>query len=303
MIVLKLIRPINLLLLALIQFFVEFGLINPILLTPNLSTLQFSLLCVSTLCIAAGGNIINDIYDVEIDLINKPSKVLIGTKISEKNAVRWYILFTGIGVCLGFYLANVIDRPGFAAMFVIISALLYLYASYFKGILLLGNIIISLLVSMSIILIGLFELIPNLEPDNVELYGSIFKIILIYALFAFQLNFIREIVKDIQDVNGDKQGRLNTLPIALGRKRAASIVFWIGILTTLSIIGYMYICLYNIKPLLLYFLIFVLAPLFYFSVQSWNAEKTKDFAFLSFLLKLIMFLGMCSLLLYRYITI
>jgi len=162
MVILKLVRPINLLLIALMQFFVEFGLIDPLVSTLNLSSFHFFLLCIATICIAAGGNIINDIYDVEIDLINKPDKVLIGTKISEKNAVRWYITFTVIGVCLGFYLANVIDRPGFAALFVIISALLYLYASYFKGILLLGNIIISLLVSMSIILVGLFELLPEL---------------------------------------------------------------------------------------------------------------------------------------------
>ena len=303
MVILKLVRPINLLLIALMQFFVEFGLIDPLVYTLNLSSFHFFLLCIATICIAAGGNIINDIYDIEIDLTNKPDKVLIGTKISEKNAVRWYITFTVIGVCLGFYLANVIDRPGFAALFVIISALLYLYASYFKGILLLGNIIISLLVSMSIILVGLFELLPELGPENLESYASIFEIILIYALFAFQLNFMREIVKDIQDINGDKQGGLNTLPIAIGRKRAATIVFWLGVLTTLFVIVYMYISIYNIKTLLLYFLIAVLAPLFYFCIQSWNAKKTKDFALLSNLLKLIMFLGMCSLLLYRFITI
>lgn len=302
MTLLRLVRPLNLLLIVGVQSLLQFGLIYPLNRSLNLDPFHFVLLCISTIFIAAGGNIINDIQDIEIDKVNKPNKVLIGKKISETNAVKWYISFTAIGVLSGFYLANLTGIPGFASLFVLISALLYLYTSYFKGILLVGNLIISLLVSMSVLLVGIFELVPFLSPDNFETYTSIFKIILAYAFFAFLLNFSREIVKDIQDINGDKKGGLNTLPIAIGRRRAMSIVFWLGVVTIAMVITFMYTFIYAYQPLLLYFLVAVLAPLFYFCIQAWNAEKQEDTTLLSNLLKIIMILGMCSLLLYRFIT-
>lgn len=302
MTLLRLVRPFNLLLIALVQFLLEFGLIYPFNQSVNLSLFHFGLLCLATIFIAAGGNIINDIHDVEIDRVNKPKKVLIGSKITEKNAVRLYILLTSTGVLAGFYLSNSIGFPGFSSIFVLISALLYLYASYFKGILILGNSIVSILISLSIIIVGLFELVPFLGSENFESYTALFKIILAYALFAFLLNITREIVKDVQDINGDKKGELNTLPIAIGRRRSLSIVFWLGVITTLSVVAYMYVYIYSIQELLLYFLIAVLAPLIYFCIQAWSAEDQKDIAMLSILLKIIMILGMCSLLLYRLIT-
>src|SRR5690554_5074464 len=100
-----------------------------------LSTTQFTLLVLATLCIAAGGNIINDLYDIEIDRVNKPNKVIIGKSISERTANNLFIVLNVVGVGIGFYLSNVIGRPGFSALFIAISALLYLYASNLKSIL------------------------------------------------------------------------------------------------------------------------------------------------------------------------
>ncbi|MCB0464798.1 MAG: UbiA family prenyltransferase, partial [Aequorivita sp.] len=130
---LQLIRYQNLLFIALAQVFIKYGLFQPFGIETTLNTFGFALLVIATLCIAAAGNIINDIYDIEIDKINKPNKVLIGKKISERSANRLYIALNVIGVAIGFYLANSIGRPGFAALFVVFSALLYLYASYLKG--------------------------------------------------------------------------------------------------------------------------------------------------------------------------
>ena len=121
---------------------------------------------------------------------------------------------------------------------------MYLYASYIKAMLLIGTILISILVATSLLIVGLFELLPAITPENLESQRSIFKIVLDYALFAFLLNFIREIVKDLQDINGDKNGGINSLPIALGRKRATNIVFALGVFTITSVIYYMYVYLY-----------------------------------------------------------
>jgi 4-hydroxybenzoate polyprenyltransferase len=300
---LKLVRYQNLLFIALAQIFIKYGLFPAFLIDVTLSAFNFSLLVFATLCIAAAGNIINDIYDVEIDKINKPTKVLIGKKITEHSANRLFIVLNVIGVTLGFYLANSIGKPSFAALFIIISALLYLYASYLKGMLVLGNLLISGLIAMSLIIVPLFDLLPAITPQNQASQLVVFKIVLHYALFAFFINLIREIVKDIQDVNGDKNCGMNSLPIALGRKRTSKIVFGLGAFMVLGIVIYMYEYLYNQQILLLYFLFAIVATLLYFCIKSWEAKTLKHYKFLSKLLKIIMFLGICSLPLFQFVIL
>ncbi len=292
---LNLIRYQNLLFIALVQILIKFSLFFALGADTVLNSFGFFLLLIATLCIAAAGNIINDIYDVEIDKINKPKKVLIGKKIPERNANRLFIILNIIGVAIGFYLSNSIGKPGFAALFIVFSALLYLYSSYLKGILIVGNLLVSFLVAMSLIIVALFDLLPAITMENQTSQSAVFKIILHYALFAFFINFIREIVKDLQDINGDKKGGMNTLAIALGRKRTITIVFALGVLLILGVVIYMYKFIYNHETLLLYFLFAIVAPLLYFCMKSWSAETQKDYGFLSNLLKIIMFLGICSI--------
>lgn len=285
------------------QVFVKYGLFKPLEIQVALSDFQFLLLVIATICIAAAGNVINDIYDMDIDAINRPTKLLIGRSISEKAASRIFIILNILGVAVGFYLANSIGKPGFAAIFIIISALLYMYASYVKGILLLGNLLISLLVAFSILIIGIFDIVPAITSEDKAGQLVAMQILLHYAFFAFFINLIREMVKDVQDINGDKNGGLNTLPIAIGSKRTAYIIFGLSVLTVLIVIVYMYIYLYDTQIIMIYFLIFIVAPLLYFCTKAWNPESEKDFAFLSMLLKIIMFLGMCSILLYKFVVL
>jgi len=296
---LHLVRYQNLLFIALVQVFIKYGLLEPLGVVTTLSTFGFLLLVTATVCIAAAGNIINDIYDVEIDKINKPNKVLIGKKIADRNANTLFIILNMIGVGIGFYLSNAIGKPGFAALFIGISALLYMYASYLKGMLLVGNLLVSALVAMSLLIVALFDLFPAITLENQATQSIAFKIVLHYAIFAFCINFIREIVKDLQDINGDKKGNMNTLPIALGRKRTVSVVFILGVFMVLGIVFYMYEYLYNEQILLLYFLFAIVAPLLYFCIKAWDAETQKQFSFLSKLLKIIMFLGICSIPLFQ----
>ncbi|MEM0518726.1 geranylgeranylglycerol-phosphate geranylgeranyltransferase [Aequorivita flava] len=300
---LNLIRYQNLLFIALVQIFIKFGLFIPFGATTVLDNLHFAFLVFATLCIAAAGNIINDLYDVEIDKINKPNKVLIGEKVSEKNANRLFIVLNILGVAIGFYLANSILKPSFAALFVAISALLYLYASYLKGILLLGNFTISILVAMSLIIVPIFDLLPAVTQQNQTTQATVFTIVLHYALFAFFSNLIREIVKDLQDINGDKKGGKNTLAIAIGRKRTVTIVFVLGVILVFGVVFYMYENLYNSQAILLYFLFAIVGPLLYFCIKAWDAKTTSNYAFLSALLKVIMFLGICSIPLYQFVIL
>ena len=300
---LQLTRPINLLLIALVQVLIKYSLFEPFNAVTALSDLHFSLLVIATISIAAGGNIINDIYDADIDRINKPKKVIVGKAISERNASTFYVILTTLGVGVGFYLANTIGKPVYATLFIGIAALLYLYATYLKTILLAGTILVSVLVAMSIIIVGLFDLVPVTNPSNQASQWEVFKISLEYALFAFIINFIRELVKDLQDINGDKNGGKSTLPIAIGRRRATTVVFALGAITTLSVIGYMYMFLYAYTSAVLYFLFLVVAPLLFFCIKSFEAEKTKHYALLSILLKIIMLTGMCAMLLYPFVIL
>jgi len=173
-----------------------------------------------------------------------------------------------------------------------------MYASYLKGILVVGNLLISVLVAMSLLIVGFFELLPAINTENQAAQLAAFKTVFAYSVFASLLTLLREVVKDIQDINGDKNGGLNTLPIALGRKRATTVVFALGVFTICCIVYYMYLYLYNVQYMVLYFLILIVAPLLYFSTKAWSAEQPKDYKRLSQLLKLIMFLGICSMWLY-----
>lgn len=285
------------------QILIRYGFFIPLEADLTLSDFLFALLMIATVSIAAAGNIINDIYDVEIDYINKPEKVIIGKKITEKNANYLFIILNVIGVGLGFYISNQIGKPEFSGYFVVISALLYLYATFIKSIPIFGNVIVSALVAFSLLIVGLFDLLPTINFLNQDYQSFIFGILLNYSFFAFYINLMREIVKDIEDIDGDKNGDLSTLPIILGRRRTSYIVFGMSIFAMFGTVYYIYIHLYNYTSAVVYFLLFTLAPLLYFSIKIWDAKNKSDYAFLSKLLKVIMLLGMCSILLYTFVII
>ena len=206
-----------------------------------------------------------------------------------------------IGVGLGFYVSNLIGKNGFFAIFVIISALLYVYASYLKQILIVGNIVISILVALSILIVGLFDLIPVLSPQNQNTQFAIFKIVMDYAVFAFLINLVREIAKDIEDIDGDYKAGMNTLPIAIGRDRASKVLFAFSLIPLLAVIYYMIIYLYKQPIAIIYFLMFIVGPLIYIVIKSFSAETKKHFHHISQVLKIIMLLGVLSLLLFQFI--
>lgn len=293
---LKLIRYQNLLLLIFMQLLFRYGFLNLQNITLALSDLQFGILVLSTVCIAAAGYIINNIFDKETDFINKKD-VIVGTSISETMAYNLYIGINVLGVGCGFYLSNAIEKPGFTLLFIIISGTLYLYASSLKQSLLIGNIIVAILTAVSVIIVGLFDLYPMITPDNQIHLGILFKILLDYALFAFLINFIREIIKDLEDVNGDYNLGMNTLPIALGVERTSKIVLVSTALITMYLFYYIYNYYFNNNLFFstLYSLITIIAPLIFFCIKLANAKISSDFKTLSFILKLVLLFGIISI--------
>ncbi|WP_299551093.1 geranylgeranylglycerol-phosphate geranylgeranyltransferase [Seonamhaeicola sp.] len=285
---------------ASVQLLIKYAFLGSFGVHTALSESGITILILATICIAAAGNIINDIYDVETDLVNKPDKVIIGKSISEKTAFTLFIVLNVLGVGLGYYLSYLVGKSAFFSIFVIISALLYVYASYLKQTLLIGNIVISVLVSLSVLIVGIFELLPNITPENQQLQLVYFKMILNYAIFAFMINLIREIAKDIEDIDGDYKAGMNTLPIAIGRVRASNILFALSLVPVLAVVYYVVYKIYQNQTAVIYFLAGVLAPLIYISIKAFGAKTKKHFHHMSNMLKLVMLLGMLSLLLYKY---
>lgn len=301
--ILNLIRWKNLGMIALMQYLIKYALLVPFGVEITLNGFGFSLLVLATLSIAAAGYIINDIYDVETDLVNKPDKVIVGKSVSEKTAYTLFIIFNVFGVLMGFYLSHLVGRSGFFALFVIISGLLYLYASYLKQMLLIGNIVISFLVAMSLVIVGLFELLPVITTQNQETQLTFFKIIFDYAVFAFILNVLREMIKDVEDVDGDYKVGMNTLPIAIGRKRATKLIFALAFLPLLLVVYYLATYMYKHLLVVIYILVTVIAPLVYIIIKLYVAETKKDYTRLSTLIKIVMLFGMLSLLLYKFVLL
>jgi 4-hydroxybenzoate polyprenyltransferase len=282
--------------LVLMQLIFRYGFLKLQQIPPALTDFQYMLLVLATVCIAAGGYLINNIFDQGTDRENKPESVIVGKAISEAKAYNYYVALNVIGVGLGFYLSNGIGKPGFSALFVIIAATLYLYASSLKQSLLIGNIIVALILSVSVVIIGIYDLYPVLTLENRPYLAVEFQVLLDYAIFAFIINFIREIVKDLEDINGDYNQGMNTLPIVLGVARTSKIVFWVSLIPISILLWYInkYYIANNLFIGAAYCLIFIVAPLIYFTVKMWAAKAQKDFNHLSNVLKLVLFFGIVS---------
>lgn len=291
---LKLIRYQNLLMLAFMQLVFRYLFLAQSYVDLALTDFNYILLVIATVCIAAGGYVINNIMDQDTDEIAKPQNRVVGVSISETVAYNWYIGLTIVGVGIGFYLSNVIYKPTFASMFILVATLLYMYATSFKQIPVLGNVVVALMLSTSIIIIGLFDILPAIDVDNRFRMREAFDILMHYAIFAFIINLIREIVKDMEDMDGDYQSGINTLPIAIGVQKTKIIV---GVLTVISIgilAYYVNSNLFELDYVVYYAMILIVGPLIYFGVKLLNATTKKEYHHLSLVLKIILFFGILS---------
>lgn len=300
---LKLVRAGNLVFIALTMFLIKYGLFEPFGVAITLNLFGFSMLVLAVVSVAAGGYVINDIFDVQADLKNKPERTFIKKKISEKAAYRLFFVLTIIGVGLGFYLSNMIGIPGFTAFFIFGSAILYLYNSQFQQTILVGNILVSLIVGLIPIGVGLYDLLPAITSENQQTQSTIFSILIDYSIFAFLVNFLREIVKDQQDIDGDYNAGYKTLPIVFGKSRTNKILFAIGLIPLGFLIYYIYQYLFENTIAVVYTLFLLVAPLLYFQINIWTAEKKKEYALLSKILKAVLFFGLISIGLLQFILL
>ena len=290
------IRWKNLLMILLIQLLIKFVLFQKFDLSVSLDNLHFFLLSLSTICIAAAGYIINDIHDIKTDLINKPNKVFVSKKISVSRANNLFIVINSIGLLLGFYLSFYINHNSFFIIFILTSLLLYRYAIDLKNRLLIGNVVIAVIVFFSIMIIIVFDIVPATNNYNNQTQIHIVKLLLLISGFAFSLTLLREIIKDMEDVIGDKKINAKTLPIVWGETKTKKLLFFLSLFIFMGINYFSFLFYQSNLYAAVYLTIIVSLPLLYFLLKI-NRSKTKnDYHKLSGLLKIIMLLGILTIL-------
>ncbi len=301
--ILRLIRFPNLVLIAMTQFLIWYCIITPIFNSYGvprfLDDLHFLLLALSTLLIAASGYIINDYNDVGIDTINKPHRLIIGSVINKNFIMPVYftcnIIAIGIGIYLGWYVGNY--KLGYLHFFT--ASLLWFYATSFKKMLLVGNLIVSFLSAFVLLIVVFYEPMLYLAeaPSTVAASGAILLIIGSYAVFAFFVSLVREIVKDMEDIKGDADYDCRTLPIVFGILPGKAIVAFlvisilcgIGWIQKIQFVGHQFYEFW-------YLMLALQLPLIVFLAGLYKAEHKKHYHRLSLLIKIVMFLGVLSML-------
>jgi len=269
--------------------------------SPIMHLFDFSLLVLATLLIASGGYIINDYFDIEIDKINKPEKRIIGKMIPEKRAMNIYWIITILGNAIGFYLAFSINYLFLGFMFPLTAIMLWYYSYRFQKTMVWGNLMISLLSAMVILIVWLFEFFtlrntPIIYINALSQIKMIGYIVASYAVFAYLVTLIREIVKDIEDREGDQKGNYKTLAIVLGPEKAKWVAIFIHITAVLflAVLQY-YLYMLGLK-LVFWYLLAAVQSLFLFVLYYLVLAKSKDdFHFISNALKIIMVAGILSM--------
>ncbi len=267
---LRLTRFWNLLIIGLAQYFAAGFLIGH----EKIWDVHLFFLALSTVIIAAAGYIINDYYDVKIDLINKPERVVIGKEVARRYALLFHSLLCMAGVALGFLLNWRIGAINFMAAF-----LLWWYSNDLKRQPFIGNFVVAMLTGLSIFLVNV-------------LYQIHQPMVILYALFAFAMTLVREIIKDAEDLKGDNTFGCRTLPIVWGIRKTKFFLF--GLLVVFFV-GIVAINQFYVQLPMWYFLIFLFVPLVLLVVRLVRADTKKDFYRLSQWCKVILVLGIASM--------
>lgn len=256
--------------------------------------MDFFLLSFSIVLIAAAGNIINDIFDIKTDFVNKRNRPLALGQIKVSKAYTVYFIFNLIAILISFYISY---KLLFWSLFVLefsVIVVLYFYAQYLKSIPVLGNVLVSFLVTLSFVLALYFDMTSDMFFDQ-----RYFSWILFYSIFAFWANLNREWIKDILDTKGDYSQKIPTLPILIGKSRMNSLIFFS---TLLLIIVLLFGVKVYLKPGLifsLYFIFGVCIPLFFVMYKLWKNENPVNYRLLSLIYKIIMLVGVFSLMLFN----
>lgn len=235
-----------------------------------------TLLALSSSLVAAAGYLINDYYDVKIDLINKPQRVVVGKVLKRRVIMITHIILNFIGIAIGFYLSVRVGLVTICSAF-----FLWWYSNYLKRLPFIGNLVVALITSLSLFIVAIH-------------FKSDYTVILVYSGFAMLFTLVREIIKDLEDLRGDATHGCMTLPIIWGLRPTKNLLYFIIVLVLTALL-FLAVTLNNIKLGTACVLMVVLVAVFTYLLKT--ADSKAHFAKLSLYCKLLMLVGVCSLLL------
>src|SRR6478735_607870 len=299
----KLIRTLNLLFIAitqyLFQYFIVIPLFEPYGLSLPLGGKYFWLLVLSSVLIAAAGYIINDYFDLNIDRVNKPDKLVVEKYIRRRLAIIWHLVLSFAGILIGFYVGWKINVFWIGLANTVCVLALWFYSTTFKKKLLTGNILISLLTAWVVLVVGFihhYRIIATMDVYHAVDRSKLLRFTFLYAGFAFIISLVREVVKDIEDMEGDSRYGCRTMPILWGIM--VSKVFsgtWLVVLLAIVLIVSMYMLQMTWWIPFFYSLVMIFAPLLIILKKLKEASKPVQFHKVSTYIKLVMFTGILSM--------
>jgi 4-hydroxybenzoate polyprenyltransferase len=304
---LSLVRFKNLIIIALFQTLIRYGLIIPILhhygFEPSLSHFRFALLILASVLLAASGYVINDYFDIKIDKLNRPDRIVIDNGLQRRQAMFLHVILTFCGVFIGLYLSYVTRKESWAFMFLLIPVFLWYYSTTFKKQGFIGNLVVSGLTAMLGIIVvslefGALERIHGRAVINSEACSIAWYWTLAFAFFSFITTLIREIVKDMEDLYGDKQEGCQTLPVVIGIKFSKIFVALLTFFTLFSIWAlYFSFNMLKSNTLTLYYIILLITIPFLISLYYlFKVNTPKAYHNLSTVYKFIMLMGILYIL-------
>lgn len=269
----------------------------------GLSFGEFSLLIASTILIAIGGYIINDVFDINTDSMNKPGNNIIENIVSVEFAYKLYWITTITGVLSGVLLSYLINQINFGLIFLFSAGLLWFYSQKYQCQPLVGNIVIAFLSSLSFGLVWLFEFYALSNNAGVFVnvqtnFPLINRLIIIYMGFAFMVSLLREVIKDMEDYKGDNRFGCRTFTVKYGinaSKILALVVAYISLSASVLIQYYFFNAGFN----LLFSAFFIIDILFIVIISLLHRASSKpNFSKLSLLIKILMLFGILSMILF-----
>lgn len=297
----RLIRYPNLLIVCLTQFLFYWFICRVFAsnqLSPALDFFHFSLLVLTTVCIAAAGYIINDLMDYEIDLINKPDRMIIGKSITKAKAQVQYYLVVAVGGLIALYLAWHIDNFPLFLLYPSAVFLLWWYSRHLKKQPFSGNIVVALFSAFVAGIVWFAERkgFAALTSDfGLQMRG----LFLFYMTFAFCSSLFREVIKDIEDYRGDIDNGCKTLAIVLGIGPVRRFTLGLGALLVLSILYWIFSQWNALSPvLLLLTFLLLLFPSLFANWTFYRSNSKADYHRSSQITKLVMVAGLVYLLLF-----
>lgn len=301
----RLVRWPNLVFIALTQLLFEYCIFQKVYLHSvdyAVENHQFIFLCLASVLIAAAGYIINDYFDLNIDQVNKPGKVVVNVLINRRWVIFWHMFLSLLGF---FFTVSALPIAQYWHLVLINLAsivLLWFYSTNLKKQLLIGNVLISLMTAwvIGILFFAKYPLTVNSLQvvDTAEV--RFFRLTVLYASFAFIISLIREVIKDMEDMEGDRKYGCRTMPIVWGLN--ASKVFvavWIIVLVSALVILQLYVLPFGWWLSGLYCLLFIIIPLVWILIKLFNARTPPDFHKLSTVVKMVMLTGILSMIFFR----